>query len=268
MDILKTVILGIVEGITEWLPVSSTGHLILVDEFIKLNMSPEFMSVFNVVIQLGAICAVLMIYFNKLNPFSKTKNNIEKKNTIDLWIKVIIAVIPSAILGLLYDDYIEAKFFNPTTVSLMLIIYGIVMIIMENRTSEAKIKDINNLTYKTAFFIGAFQCLALIPGTSRSASTIIGAVFLGASRFIATEFSFFLAIPTMIGASGLKLVKSGFAFNNFEWLILGVGTTVSFIVSVIVIKMLMNYIKKHDFKIFGYYRIVLGISILLYFMVK
>lgn len=268
MEILKSAILGIVEGITEWLPVSSTGHLILVDEFLKLNMSSEFMSVFNVVIQLGAIGAVLMIYFNKLNPFSKIKNEIEKKNTIELWLKVIIAVIPSAFLGLLFDDYIEAKFFNPITVSLMLIVYGVVMIIMENRKTEFKIMDISSLTYKTAFFIGMFQCLALIPGTSRSASTIIGAIFLGTSRFIATEFSFFLAIPTMIGASGLKLIKFGFAFTNFEWLVLGVGTLVSFIVSVIVIKILMNYIKKHDFKIFGYYRIVLGIAILLYFKIK
>ena len=268
MEILKSVILGIVEGITEWLPVSSTGHLILVDEFLKLNMTPEFMSVFNVVIQLGAICAVLMIYFNKLNPFSKTKNDLEKRNTIDLWLKVVIAVIPSAILGLLFDDYIEAKFFNPITVSVMLIVYGIVMIIMENRKSNAKIMDVSDLTYKTALLIGTFQCLALIPGTSRSASTIIGAVFLGASRFMATEFSFFLAIPTMLGASALKLIKAGFAFSGFEWLILGVGTAVSFIVSVIVIKMLMNYIKKHDFKVFGYYRIILGIVILTYFMIK
>lgn len=268
MEILKSVILGIVEGITEWLPVSSTGHLILVDEFLKLNMSPEFMSVFNVVIQLGAIGAVLMIYFNKLNPFSKIKNETEKKNTIELWLKVIIAVIPSAFLGLLFDDYIEAKFFNPITVSLMLIIYGIIMIIMESRKTESKIMDISSLTYKTALFIGMFQCLALIPGTSRSASTIIGALFLGTSRFIATEFSFFLAIPTMFGASALKLIKFGFAFTSFEWLVLGVGTMVSFVVSVIVIKMLMNYIKKHDFKLFGYYRIILGVVILLYFMIK
>lgn len=268
MEILKAIILGIVEGITEWLPVSSTGHLILVDEFLKLNMTPEFMSVFNVVIQLGAICAVLMIYFNKLNPLSKTKNHLEKRNTIDLWLKVIIAVIPSAILGLLFDDYIEAKFFNPITVSLMLVIYGILMIVMENKKSQSKVMDINALSYKTALLIGAFQCLALIPGTSRSASTIIGAVLLGASKFVATEFSFFLAIPTMLGASTLKLVKAGFAFNTFEWLILGVGTVVSFIVSVIVIKMLMNYIKKHDFKVFGYYRIALGIVILIYFIAK
>lgn len=266
MEILKASILGIVEGITEWLPVSSTGHLILVDEFLKLNMTPEFMNVFNVVIQLGAILAVLLIYFNKLNPFSTTKSDLEKKDTVSLWAKVVVAVLPSAVLGLLFDDFLEEKFFNPTTVAVMLIVYGIVMIIMENRDSKPKISDFKNLSYKTAFSIGLFQCLALIPGTSRSASTIIGGVFLGTSRFIATEFSFFLAIPTMLGASALKLLKSGLAFSGLEWMVLGVGTFVSFAVSVIVIKMLMDYIKKHDFKVFGYYRIVLGIAILAYFL--
>lgn len=268
MEFLKASILGVVEGITEWLPVSSTGHLILMDEFLKLNMTPEFMSVFNVVIQLGAILAVLLIYFNKLNPFSKTKNQLEKANTINLWSKVIVAVIPSAILGVLFDDYIEVKFFNPVTVSIMLVVYGIIMIIMESRNTNFKIKKVEDLTYKTSIYIGMFQCLALIPGTSRSASTIIGAVLLGASRFVATEFSFFLAIPTMLGASALKLVKAGLMFSSFEWMILGVGTIVSFAVSVIVIKMLLDYIKKHDFKVFGYYRIVLGTLILLYFTIK
>lgn len=268
MEILKASILGVVEGITEWLPVSSTGHLILMDEFLKLNMTPEFMSVFNVVIQLGAILAVLLIYFNKLNPFSKTKSQSEKSNTIGLWSKVVVAVIPSAILGVLFDDYIEAKFFNPVTVSIMLIVYGIIMIIMESRKTNAKIEKVEDLTYKTAIAIGMFQCLALIPGTSRSASTIIGAVLLGTSRFVATEFSFFLAIPTMLGASALKLVKAGLMFSSFEWMILGIGTVVSFVVSVIVIKMLLDYIKKHDFKVFGYYRIILGALILLYFTIK
>lgn len=267
MDFLKTIILGIVEGITEWLPVSSTGHLILVDEFIKLNMTPEFMSVFNVVIQLGAIFAVLIIYFNKLNPLSKTKSITEKKDTIQLWLKVALAVIPSGILGILFDDYIEAKFFNPITVSIALILYGIIMILTENRKSNPKIETTNDLTYKTALLIGAFQCLALIPGTSRSASTIIGAVFLGTSRFVATEFSFFLAIPTMLGASALKMLKFGLSFNTVEWLILALGTVISFIVSIVVIKMLMDYIKKHNFKIFGYYRIILGFVILLYFYI-
>ena len=265
MDFLKALLLGVVEGITEWLPVSSTGHLILVNEFIKMDMSPVFMNVFNVVIQLGAILAVLLIYFEKLNPISKQKTVTEQKNTISLWMKVIVAVIPSAILGLLFDDYIEAKFFNPITVAMMLIAYGVVMIIMENRKSNSKIDSFENLTYKKAFSIGLFQCLALIPGTSRSASTIIGAVCLGTSRFIATEFSFFLAIPTMLGASALKLLKSGLGFTTMEWLVLGTGTLVSFIVSVIVIKMLMSYIQKHDFKVFGYYRIALGLILFAYF---
>ena len=268
MEILKASILGVVEGITEWLPVSSTGHLILMDEFLKLNMTPEFMSVFNVVIQLGAIFAVLLFYFNKLNPFSKTKTQLEKTSTISLWSKVVVAVMPSAILGVLFDDYIEAKFFNPVTVSIMLVVYGIIMIIMESRKTNSKIEKVEDLTYKTAIAIGMFQCLALIPGTSRSASTIIGAVLLGTSRFVATEFSFFLAIPTMLGASALKLVKAGLMFSGFEWMILGVGTVISFVVSVIVIKMLLDYIKKHDFKVFGYYRIILGILILLYFTIK
>lgn len=267
MEFLKTIILGIVEGITEWLPVSSTGHLILVDEFLKLNMTQEFMSVFNVVIQLGAILAVLIIFFEKLNPFSKNKNELEKRNTINLWLKVLIAIIPSGVLGLLLDDYIESKFFNPFTVAVTLIVYGVIMIIMENRNKKPKITDFNNLNYKTALGIGAFQCLALIPGTSRSASTIIGAVFLGTSRFIATEFSFFLAIPTMLGASALKLLKAGLSFTSYEWVILSLGTIVSFVVSIVVIKLLMDYIKKHDFKIFGYYRIILGILILSYFLI-
>ena len=265
MEILKAAFLGIVEGVTEWLPVSSTGHLILVDEFVKMNLDKNFMNVFNVVIQLGAILAVLLIYFNKLNPFSTTKNEEDKKETFNLWTKVIIAVIPSAILGLLFDDFIEEKFFNSMTVSIMLIVYGIIMIIMENRKSNSQINSFKELTYKKAFSIGLFQCLALIPGTSRSASTIIGGVLLGTSRFIATEFSFFLAIPTMLGASALKLFKYGFAFNQIELIVLLTGTVVSFIVSVIVIKMLMDYIKKHDFKVFGYYRIILGILILIYF---
>lgn len=265
MEFFKALLLGIVEGITEWLPVSSTGHLILVNEFIKMDVSPEFMNVFNVVIQLGAILAVLLIYFEKLNPLTKKKSPKEREDTFSLWFKVIVAVIPSAILGLLFDDYIEAKFFNPMTVATMLIIYGIVMIVMENRKTTSKINSFSELTYKKAFSIGLFQCLALIPGTSRSASTIIGAVCLGTSRFIATEFSFFLAIPTMLGASALKLLKAGLGFTTMEWLILGTGTLVSFIVSVIVIKMLMSYIKKHDFKVFGYYRIVLGLILLGYF---
>lgn len=268
LEFLKAGVLGIIEGITEWLPVSSTGHLILANEFINLEMSPAFINVFNVVIQLGAILAVLLVFFNKLNPFDKAKTEKDKKDTISLWLKVIVAVMPSAIVGVLFDDYIEAKFFNPLVVSTMLIVYGVIMILLENRKVEYKVKDFNELTFKTAIGVGLFQCLALIPGTSRSAATIIGATYLGASRFIAAEFSFFLAIPTMLGASALKLVKSGFAFTGFEWGVLGFGTLVSFVVSVFVIKFLMDYIKKHDFKVFGWYRIVLGCIVLGYFFIS
>lgn len=267
LEILKATALGVVEGITEWLPVSSTGHLILANEFINLDMTQAFVNTFNVVIQLGAILAVLVIFFNKLNPFALSKNEIEKKDTISLWTKVVVAVIPSGILGVLFDDFIEEKFFNPTVVALALIVYGIIMIVLESRNKEPKIGDFKELSYKTAIGIGLFQCLALIPGTSRSASTIIGAVILGTSRYIATEFSFFLAIPTMVGASALKLIKGGFAFTGVEWVILLTGSIVSFMVSIIVIKYLLAYIKKHDFKVFGYYRIILGIVILAYFLI-
>ena len=265
LDILKAIILGVVQGITEWLPVSSTGHMILVDEFLKLNMRPEFISTFLVVIQFGSILAVLIIFFKKLNPFDSSKTRIQKNETIDLWIKVIIAVAPSCLIGFLFEDKIDELFFNSTTVAIALIVYGIIMIVLENRNKKPKVNDFSQLTYKLAIGIGLFQCLALIPGTSRSGSTIIGAVLLGASRYVATEFSFFLAIPTMLGASGLKLLKTGFSFTGFEWLVLAIGSIVAFVVSVFVIKLLMDYIKKHDFKVFGYYRIVLGIIVLAYF---
>lgn len=265
LEMFKAIILGIVQGITEWLPVSSTGHLILVEQFVKFNLSDVFVSTFMVVIQLGSILAVLTIYFKKLNPLDSSKTEKEKKDTIDLWIKVIIAVIPSGILGLLFDDTIDALFFNPTTVSITLIFYGIIMIILENRNKKPRVNNFSQLTYKLALGIGLFQCLALIPGTSRSGATIIGAVFLGASRYIAAEFSFFLAIPTMFGASALKLIKTGASFSGFEWSVIGVGFITAFIVSVFAIKFLMDYIKKHDFKVFGYYRIVLGIIVLAYF---
>lgn len=265
VDVFKAIILGIVEGITEWLPVSSTGHLILVNEFIKMNMTERFMGVFNVVIQLGAIIAVLTVFFNKLNPFDSNKSESEKSDVINLWIKVIIAVIPSGVIGILFDDYIEAKFFNPLVVSIMLIFYGVIMILLEMRHREPKINSFGELSIKRAIGIGIFQCLALIPGTSRSAATIIGGVYLGASRYIAAEFSFFLAIPTMLGASALKLLKAGFDFTGMEWVILLVGTVVSYVVSIVVIKFLLDYIRKHDFKVFGYYRIILGIILLIYF---
>ena len=265
IEILKAVLLGIVQGITEWLPVSSTGHMILVDEFVKLNFSPTFISTFLVVIQFGSILAVLLIFFKKLNPFDSSKSKIEKKETLSLWAKVIVAVIPSGIIGVLFEEDIDRLFFNSTTVALALIIYGVIMIVIENRDKKPAVSDFSDVSYKLAIGIGLFQCLALIPGTSRSGSTIIGATLLGASRYVAAEFSFFLAIPTMLGASLLKLVKTGFAFTGFEWLVLGVGSVVAFVVSVIVIKFFMDYIKKHDFKAFGYYRIVLGIIVLLYF---
>ena len=265
IEILKAVLLGIVQGITEWLPVSSTGHMILVDEFVKLNFSPTFISTFLVVIQFGSILAVLLIFFKKLNPFDSSKSKVEKKETLSLWAKVIVAVIPSGIIGILFEEDIDRLFFNSTTVALALIIYGVIMIVIENRDKKPAVSDFSEVSYKLAIGIGLFQCLALIPGTSRSGSTIIGATLLGASRYVAAEFSFFLAIPTMLGASLLKLVKTGFAFTGFEWLVLGVGSVVAFVVSVIVIKFFMDYIKKHDFKAFGYYRIVLGIIVLLYF---
>ena len=265
IEILKAVLLGIVQGITEWLPVSSTGHMILVDEFVKLNFSPTFISTFLVVIQFGSILAVLLIFFKKLNPFDSSKSKIEKKETLSLWAKVIVAVIPSGIIGVLFEEDIDRLFFNSTTVALALIIYGVIMIVIENRDKKPAVSDFSQVSYKLALGIGLFQCLALIPGTSRSGSTIIGATLLGASRYVAAEFSFFLAIPTMLGASLLKLLKAGFVFSGFEWLVLGVGSVVAFVVSVIVIKFFMDYIKKHDFKAFGYYRIVLGIIVLLYF---
>lgn len=268
IDIFKAIILGIVQGITEWLPVSSTGHMILVDEFIKLNMSKTFISTFLVVIQFGSILAVLTIFFKKLNPFDGSKTKIQKRETVDLWCKVIVAVIPSAIIGLLWEDTIDALFFNSTTVAIALIVYGIIMIALENRNKKPIYNDFSQVTYKLAIGIGLFQCLALIPGTSRSGSTIIGAVLLGTSRYVATEFSFFLAIPTMLGASALKLVKAGFAFNGFEWIVLATGSIVAYVVSVFVIKFLLDYIRKHDFKVFGYYRIVLGIIVLAYFWLK
>lgn len=265
IEILKAVLLGIVQGITEWLPVSSTGHMILVDEFVKLNFSPTFISTFLVVIQFGSILAVLLIFFKKLNPFDSSKSKVEKKETLSLWAKVIVAVIPSGIIGVLFEEDIDRLFFNSTTVALALIIYGVIMIVIENRNKKPAVSDFSQLSFKLALGIGLFQCLALIPGTSRSGSTIIGATLLGASRYVAAEFSFFLAIPTMLGASLLKLLKAGFVFSGFEWLVLGVGSVVAFVVSVIVIKFFMDYIKKHDFKAFGYYRIVLGIIVLLYF---
>ncbi len=270
LDLFKAIILGIVEGITEWLPISSTGHMILVDEFIKLNVSAEFKEMFLVVIQLGAILAVCMIYFHKLNPFSPKKSAEEKKSTMVLWAKVIVGCLPAAVIGILLDDWLEEHFYNYIVVALTLIIYGVLFIVVENRNKDRKFttNTLEELSYKTALLIGAFQVLALIPGTSRSGATIIGAMILGTSRFVAAEYSFFLSIPVMFGASLLKILKFGLHFTGQEILILIVGMVVAFVVSILAIKFLMNYIKKNDFKAFGVYRIILGILVLVYFAGK
>jgi undecaprenyl-diphosphatase len=267
LEIFKVVILGIVEGITEWLPISSTGHLILVNEFVKLNMSEAFMEMFNVVIQLGAIMAVVVLYFHKLNPFSPKKRKKEKIETMQIWFKVIVAVLPSAVIGLLFDDWMDEHLFKPMIVAVMLILYGILFIVIENHNKRrhVSVSDFRSLSYQTAILIGGFQVLALIPGTSRSGATILGGILLGCSRYIAAEFSFFLGIPTMFGASLLKIVKFGFAFTGAELFVLLLGMAVSFVVSVLAIKFLMNYIKNNDFKAFGVYRIVLGALVIIYF---
>ena len=271
LDILKVILLGIVEGITEWLPISSTGHLILVDEFVKVNASDAFKEMFNVVIQLGAILAVVLLYFHKLNPFSPKKSKQEKADTMQLWYKVIVACIPAAVLGILLDDWMEAKFHNYLVVSIMLIVYGVLFIWVENwnKKSQPCVTGLSDLSYKTAFYIGLFQVLSLIPGTSRSGATILGALLIGVSRYVAAEFTFFLAIPVMFGASGIKLLKffaEGTGITGMEIAMLSVGLLVAFAVSILAIKFLMGYIKKHDFKVFGWYRIVLGVLVLGYFM--
>lgn len=268
IEIIKAIFLGIIEGITEWLPISSTGHMILADEFIKLNMTAAFKEMFLVVIQLGAIMAVVVLYFNKLNPLSIKKTNIEKKETFDLWLKVFVACVPAGIIGFLFNDEIDRLFYNYKTVAITLILYGILFILVENlnRYGKHKNNDILQLTYKTAFFIGIFQLLSLIPGTSRSGATIIGAMLIGTSRAVAAEFSFFLAIPVMFGASAYKLLKFGLDFTGTEMAVLLTGMIVAFAVSIFAIKFLVGYIKKHDFKAFGYYRIVLGVIVLSYFL--
>lgn len=267
LEAIKVLILGIVEGITEWLPISSTGHLILVEEFVKLKMSENFMSMFNVVIQLGAIMAVVVIYFHKLNPFSGKKNHKQKMLTLQLWVKVLIASVPAAVIGLLFDDFIDKNLMNYVVVSITLVIYGVLFIIIEKRHEHVKptVKRLSDLTIPMVLIIGCFQVLALIPGTSRSGATIIGGLLIGAARGVAAEFTFFLAIPVMFGASFLKIVKFGFAFTGMEIFLLLLGCVVSFAVSIFAIKFLMQYIKSHDFKVFGYYRIVLGAIVLLYF---
>lgn len=268
---LKVILLGIVEGVTEWLPISSTGHLILVDAFVKLNQSEDFMEMFNVVIQLGAILAVVVLYWDKLWPFQKKKEGETwfKKDKIILWFKIVFACLPAAIIGLPLDDWMEEHFHNATVVALMLILYGIFFIIIEryNKKRTPKIDSLDTLTFRDAFLIGVFQVLSLIPGTSRSGSTIIGGILIGTSREIAAEFTFFLAIPVMFGASFIKLLKFGLAFTGAELAVLITGMVIAFVVSILAIKFLMGYIKKHDFTVFGWYRIVLGILVLAYFMI-
>ena len=267
MDIIKSIILGIVEGITEFLPISSTGHLVLVDEFIKMQQPKQFTDMFNVVIQLGAILAVVVLYFHKLNPVSPKKSSQEKKNTWSLWFKVIVAILPSAIIGLPLNDWMDEHLMNWAVVSATLIIYGILFIVVENRNEkkksdlQAKYSNLDSLPYSIALFIGMFQVLSLIPGTSRSGATILGAILIGTSRYVGTEFSFFLAIPTMFGASLLKIVKffgQGGSLGGEQGIILLVGMVVSFVVAYLSIRFLMNYIQNNDFKAFGWYRIILG----------
>lgn len=279
MDIIKSIILGIIEGITEWLPISSTGHLIIADEFIKLGMTDEFMEMFNVVIQLGAILAVVVIFWNKMWPFTadKTKgynyitkgNGLIKKDVMDMWFKVIAAMLPAAIVGIPFDNYFEKHFHNWQMVSAALIAYGVLFIVIEkiNKSRKPKVNSIPELSYKTALLIGCFQALSLIPGTSRSGSTILGAMILGVSRVAGAEFSFFLAVPVMFGASLIKLLKFGFTFTGMELAVLAVGTLTSFIVSIIAIKFLISYVRRHDFSLFGYYRIALGVIVIAYFLI-
>ena len=272
IEFLKAVLFGIVEGITEWLPVSSTGHLILLDEFLHLNISEAFYEMFQVVIQLGAILAVIVLFFHKLNPFSPKKDAPQKKDTWQLWLKVIVAVLPSAVIGLLLDDWMDAHLYNYIVVAIMLIVYGIAFLFVEkwNQRRSFRITEVGQIDYRTALLMGAFQCLSLIPGTSRSGATILGAIILGVARPAGAEFSFFMAIPTMLGASALKLLKfllDGATATSTELMVLITGCVVSFIVSLIVIKGLMEYVRKHSFSIFGIYRILLGIAVVAYFVI-
>lgn len=273
IEMLKAVLFGIVEGITEWLPVSSTGHMILLDEFVKLKVSPEFYEMFQVVIQLGAILAVILLFFHKLNPFSPKKDTVQKKNTWNLWFKVIVAVLPSAVIGYFFDDWMDAHLYNYVVVAITLVLYGVAFLFVEklNEKRRTNIVDVHQIDYKTALLIGAFQCLSLIPGTSRSGATILGAILLGVGRSAGAEFSFFLAIPTMLGASLLKtkdFLELGVKVTTTELGALIVGCVVSFVVSLLVIKGLMEYVRKHSFSLFGWYRIGLGILVLGYFFVR
>ena len=271
IEILKAILFGIVEGITEWLPISSTGHMILLDEFVKLNVSEAFWEMFLVVIQIGAILAVVVLFWNKIFPFRFGKKPFIRKDIFTLWFKILAACIPAAVIGLAFDDVFDALFYNPWCVAIALIVFGAAFIAIENRNKNMRphITKLSQITYKTALLIGFFQLLAAIfPGTSRSGATIVGALLIGVSRTVAAEFTFFLAIPVMLGASLLKLVKFGFAFTGMELTILLVGMVSAFLVSVFVIRFLMSYIKRHDFKVFGWYRIILGAAVLVYFTLR
>ena len=270
LDIIKAIIFGIVEGITEWLPISSTGHLIILEELLRLEQGEAFFEMFQVVIQLGAILAVVVLYFHKLNPFSPKKTQKQKMMTWQIWIKVVIGCVPAGVIGILFDDLIDKVFYHWYVVALTLIIYGVLFIVVENyqRDKEPKATKFSQLSIQMVLIIGVFQMLAMIPGTSRSGATIVGALMVGVSRSLAAEYTFFLAIPVMFGASLLKLVKFGFAFTGMQVAVLLVGMVVSFVVSIVAIKFLMNYIKKNDFKVFGYYRIVLGLLVFLFFGIK
>lgn len=271
LEMLKVILLGIVEGITEWLPISSTGHMLLVDEFIKMNMSDSFKEMFFVVIQLGAILAVVVMFWGKMFPFQfkNKKESVIRKDIFSIWFKVVVACVPGAIVTILFDDYIDAHLHTPVVIACMLIFYGILFILVENWNKKRKpvINTLDDITYKTAFIIGLFQVLSIIPGTSRSGATVIGALIIGVSRVVAAEFTFFLAVPVMFGLSFIKLLKFGLVFSGAELFTLLLGMVVAFVVSILVIQFLMSYIKKHDFKVFGWYRIVLGIIVLIYFAV-
>ncbi|MBQ7975818.1 MAG: undecaprenyl-diphosphate phosphatase [Clostridia bacterium] len=268
IDLIKSIILGIVEGITEWLPISSTGHMILVNEFMGIQKGDFFDSqIFLYVIQLGAILAIATLYFNKLNPFAPSKTAEEKKATWQMWFKVVVACVPAAVLGLLFNDAMDA-ISTPLVVSIMLIIYGAGFILIERNNKAAVVTDMNSMTYKTALVIGLFQVLSIIPGTSRSGATILGAMLIGCSRGLAAEFSFFLAIPVMFGVSFLKIVTNDYVMNGEAWILLAVAMVVAYVVSLISVKFLVNYVRNHDFKVFGRYRIVLGVVVILFFMLK
>lgn len=270
MELLKVIVIGIVEGITEWLPISSTGHMLLLDDFIVLNMTESFKEMFFVVIQLGAILAVVVVFWSQMWPFRFREKPVIQKDIFSMWFKVVVACIPAGVLGLLFDDWLEEHFGHPFSIAVMLILYGVAFIVIENwnKSRTPKVKTLDGISYKTAFIIGCFQALAMIPGTSRSGATIVGALLLGVSRTAAAEFTFFLAVPTMLGASAVKLLKFGLDFTSAELITLVVGMVVAFVVSVASIKFLMSYVRRHDFKFFGWYRIILGAVVIVYTLMK